>query len=67
MFKLQATHAQTAGADAIACVGPTFFKPDSLGLSPTLLKLHFALFVWHFNIATAYFVAFSDVNCSNSQ
>ena len=40
MFKLQATHAQTAGADAIACVGPTFFKPDSLGLSPTVLKLY---------------------------
>ncbi|KAK2159421.1 hypothetical protein NP493_1719g00026 [Ridgeia piscesae] len=34
----QATHAQTAGADAIACVGPTFFKPDSLETYVSYMK-----------------------------
>ncbi|KAK2172737.1 hypothetical protein NP493_934g00027 [Ridgeia piscesae] len=33
-----ATHAQTAGADAIACVGPTFFKPDSLETYVSYMK-----------------------------
>ena len=31
MYLLQARHAEQAGADAISCVGPTYFKPETMG------------------------------------
>jgi len=31
LYVYQAKHAKDIGADAVACVGPTFYKPQTLG------------------------------------